>query len=161
MTNLTASTFPSTLSATDPRAVFARAADTGRAVVAAVTPDQLDQPTPCDDFDVRTVMGHLVEVLRRIAALGRGDDPFGVDTTVADDQFLAAWDAAAREVQAAWADDATLQKTCVLPWATMDGAQTLAAFTSELTTHTWDLAVATGQRPAWDDRVLAVSLTAI
>src|SRR2546430_112325 len=122
MTNRTETPSP-TLSQDDPRAVFARALDTGRAVVAAVTADQFDQPTPCDDFDVRTVMSHLVEVLRRVAAVGRGDDPFGVDTSVAADQFLAAWDAAARDVHAAWADDATLQKTVVLPWATLDGAQ--------------------------------------
>ena len=36
-----------------------------------------------------------------------------------------------------------------LPWATMPGAGMLVMYTSELTCHTWDLAVATGQTPTF------------
>ena len=49
----------------------------------------------------------------------------------------------------------------MLPWLTTDGAGALASYTSELTVHTWDLATATGQRPAWDDRVVEVAFGAI
>jgi uncharacterized protein (TIGR03086 family) len=64
-------------------------------------------------------------------------------------------------VQAAWTDAAALDRTVVLPWATMTGAGALASYTSELTVHTWDLARATGQHPAWDDQVVGVAFGAI
>jgi uncharacterized protein (TIGR03086 family) len=48
-----------------------------------------------------------------------------------------------------------------LPFGTLPGAAALASYTGEVLTHTWDLAVATGQTPAWDDEVLTVGLAAI
>jgi uncharacterized protein (TIGR03086 family) len=36
----------------------------------------------------------------------------------------------------------------------------MATYTGELTTHTWDVAAATGQQPAWNPAVLAVALAA-
>ena len=45
-----------------------------------------------------------------------------------------------------WADDALLDLTVELPWATLSGTEVLASYTGELTLHTWDLATATGQQ---------------
>lgn len=148
----------------DPRAVFARAVALGTAVIDAVRPDQLDQPTPCSEYDVRHLLGHLLTVLERVAVMGRGDDPFVVPMVtdgVADDAWLSAWLAAAHEVQAAWTDDATLDQTIRLPWAVLSGRATLASYTNEVTVHVWDLARATGQQPAWDDQVLEVAFDSI
>ena len=66
--------------------------------------------------------------------------------------------AAADAVDDVWSDDALLDTTVVLPWATMTGAEMLAMYVSEITTHTWDLANATGQSPKWDDAVCQLSL---
>ena len=52
---------------------------------------------------------------------------------------------AAHDVQSAWADAAKLDQPMVLPWVTAPGSAMLAMYTAELTVHTWDLAVATGQ----------------
>ena len=148
----------------DPRAVFARAVATGGTVVAAVRPEQLTRPTPCDDFDVRRLLGHLVGVLRRVAAVGRGDDPLAVPEVVEGIDDLAwptAWSQAAHEVRAAWADDGVLTTAVRLPWTELPGAAALALYTNEVTVHTWDLATATGQRPPWDPRVLDVAVAAI
>ena len=35
----------------DPRAVLARAIDTGAGVIWGVAPDRLGDPTPCDEYD--------------------------------------------------------------------------------------------------------------
>lgn len=145
----------------DPRAVFARAVALAGAVIEGVPPAALDAPTPCDRLSVRDLLGHLVAVLRRVAALGRGENPMAVPFAVdgvADGGWLDAWREAAHEVQAAWTDDARLRASYHLPWADLDGAGVLATYTSEITTHTWDLATATGQTPAWDDRVVTVAL---
>src|SRR3954449_11489632 len=63
---------------TDPRPAFATAVGTAVDAMGAVRPDQLSGPTPCTEFDVRTLLGHLLSVLRRVAAGGRGGAPVSV-----------------------------------------------------------------------------------
>ena len=62
------------------------------------------------------------------------------------------------DAEAAWSDPAVLRREMRLPFGTLPGAAALAAYTGEVSTHTWDLAVATGQLPAWDEHVLAGAL---
>ena len=147
----------------DPRFTFARAVSLAGQMIGGVRPDQLDDPTPCPDLEVRSLLGHLVHVLRRVGAIGRDQNPFALPAPapVADDAWLDAWQQAAHDVQDAWSDDAVLRRIVVLPWSQVPGAETLGGYVNEVTVHTWDLAVATGQRPAWDERVLAVALQAI
>ena len=151
------------LAAEDPRLTFAKAVALGTAVVGRVGPHQLDNRTPCPEFDVRALLGHLVTVLRRVAALGRGEDAFAprVLAAVEGDAFHRAWIDAAVDVDEAWADDAVLDRTMVLPWAQRTGAATLVSYVNEVTVHTWDLATATGQRPAWDPEVLSLAFDGI
>lgn len=164
MTSTTPTASPLTpgLAADDPRLAFALAVATARAVIEGVRADQLDDPTPCDGYDVRQMAGHLVSVLRRVAAVGRGESPFSVAQVaedVADDGYGAAALAAAHEIQAAYTD-AILDTPLVLPFATLPGGVALRIYTGEVSAHTWDLAVATGQSPAWSDEALTVALAA-
>lgn len=143
----------------DPRVYFARAVRTTTDVLGAVRTEQLDDPTPCDAFDVRQLLGHLVGVLHRVARLGRGEDPFaGGDVEAPGDDWSGAWAAAAHEVQAAWTDPSVLARPMALPWQQGTGGEILAGFLSELTVHTWDLATATVQEPVWDDDVVRAAL---
>ena len=146
----------------DPRTVFAQAVALGGDIVGAVRPGQLADPTPCPEYDVRALLGHLVTVLHRVAALGRGADPFDLPpVVVADDGWTEAWFDAAHEIEATWSDDAVLSRPMRLPWAQLPGAGILATYTAEVTLHTWDLATATGQRPAWDAEVLDLAYAAM
>lgn len=146
----------------DPRLTFAKAVALATAVIGRVSPGQLANPTPCEEFDVAALLGHMVGVLRRVTALGRGDDPFGagVMAPVAGD-FERAWAGAASEVEQAWADDAVLTRTMRLPWSERSGAAMLVSYLNEVTVHTWDLATATGQRPAWDPQVVSLAFDGI
>lgn len=158
---MTSPTFNTTHDRIDPRPILERAIATGGAVVAAVRPDQLAAPTPCAEMDVRTMLGHLVGVLDRIGALGRGEDPFAVtESLVPDDGWSDAWAASSGRVADAWRDDAVLEQPMALPWVQGTGADVLTSYFSELTVHTWDLATVTGQDPDWDDAVVAASLAA-
>lgn len=148
----------------DPRAVFARSVALAGVTIGAVAADRLDDPTACDQFDVRSLLGHMVGVLRRVAAMGRGEDPVAVSAMVdgvPDYGWPAIWVESAHEVQAAWVDDDTLSRVVRLPWATFPGSGALALYTSEITLHTWDLATATCQQPDWDDEVLTVAFEAL
>lgn len=166
MTNTDSLTAPAPSAATvapDPRITFHAALDQAGRAVAAVRPDQLARPTPCDGFDVRGLLGHLVGVLDLVARLGRGEryttERPALD--VANDGWTACWASSAAAVRAAWADERSLERVHRLPWAELDGPGTLATYTNELTVHTWDLARATCQAPAWDDDVVEVAFGAI
>jgi uncharacterized protein (TIGR03086 family) len=112
-------------------------------------------------MNVRAMLGHLVAVLDRIAALGQGEDPFAVTESHApDDGWSDAWTTSARRAADAWRDDAVLEQPMALPWIQGNGAEVLASYFSELTVHTWDVAFATGQQPDWDEAVVTAALAA-
>jgi uncharacterized protein (TIGR03086 family) len=142
----------------DPLPLFAAATDTATEVIDAVRADQLANPTPCTEYDVRQLLRHLVGVLPRVVAMGRGDDPMRVTAPdidgLPDDDVLPTWRVVVAEAKAAWADDAALERTIALPWATDTGAAALLGYVSEITVHTWDIAHATGQSPAWNEEAV-------
>ncbi len=145
----------------DPRPILDRAVAVGAAVIADIRPDQLAAATPCPEMDVRTMIGHLVGVLDRVTALARNEDPFAVvETHASDDGWSSAWAAAGVRAAEAWSGDDVLERPMALPWIQGSGAEVLTSYFSELTVHTWDLAVATGQQPQWDDTVVAAALGA-
>jgi|tagenome__1003787_1003787.scaffolds.fasta_scaffold20953681_2 uncharacterized protein (TIGR03086 family) len=149
---------------TDPRPAFFAAAQLACDTVAGVSPARLADPTPCTEFDVRALLGHLVAVLRRITSVASGAPAVGhppLVTDVPDDGWAASARAALADVEAAWSDPAVLAREIRLPFGTLPGAAALASYTGELSTHTWDLAVATGQSPRWDEQVLTGALAAI
>jgi len=158
---MTSPTSPTIHDHIDPRPILDRAIASGGSVIACVRPDQLTAPTPCSEMDVRAMLGHLVGVLDRIAALGQGEDPFAVTETPApDDGWSDAWTTSARRAADAWRDDAVLEQPMALPWIHGNGAEVLTSYIPELTVHTWDLAAATGQQPHWDDTVVTAALAA-
>jgi uncharacterized protein (TIGR03086 family) len=149
----------------DTRPLYAAAVETATSVVDGVRLDQMDLPTPCGEFSVRTLLGHIVMVLRRVTAVGHGLDPMSVNedvaTDVADTDWSAKWAEEAAQATAAWADGKQLSETIVFPWVSHSGAATLVMYAGELSTHTWDLATATGQSVEWNDDVLAASLASL
>lgn len=152
---------PATVPGADPRPGFAKAVALAGDALAAVRPEQYGDATPCEELTVRELSAHLVVVLRRVAALGRGEEALSVPDAaedVADGGWAAAWGEAARETETLWADPELLARMHRLPFATLPGAVALAVYTNEITVHTWDLATATGQRPSWDPQVVASAL---
>jgi uncharacterized protein (TIGR03086 family) len=146
---------------TDPRPHFLVAARTACDLVATTPPDRLPDPTPCTDYDVRALVGHLVAVLNRITAVARGvpvSETPRETTGVPDDGWADAARSALRGATSTWSDPDLLERRLELPFGTMPGAAALAAYTAELTTHSWDLAVATGRSVDWDEDVVTAAL---
>lgn len=140
---------------TDRRADLVRGYEHAADIVAGVRRDQLGGPTPCSEYDVATVVSHLVGAGWRAAALGRGEQPTGeefphVELTDAPDQLRRA----AKEAEVAWSDDARLVATVTMPWGeTYTGETLVNMYLAELAAHTWDLAFATGQLGKLDPRL--------
>jgi uncharacterized protein (TIGR03086 family) len=160
-TSNTTSTTSTTAIVDDPRALLARAIATAAPVVSGVRVDQLHLPTPCDDFDVEQLLGHLLFALDRVVSLGRGETLGVHDEIVTSDDWTADLCTRAAAVEAAWTDDARLTADVELPWATMPGADALGVYTNEVIVHTWDLARATGQHVEFDADVVASAMAAI
>ena len=107
---------------TDPRPAFFAAVATACDVIAAASPAQLDGPTPCTEFDVRALLGHLLAVSRRVTSVAAGVPAVGsapLATDVADDGWAEAASADVRDLEAAWTDPAVLGREMVLPFGTL------------------------------------------
>lgn len=138
--------------ASDSRPLLARALDQTERLGTGIRPDQLDEPTPCAEFDVRALLGHVLAVLRRVEHVGRGGDAAEVDRVITG---VLDWPAAFAEARAAvdevWSDDALLDSTFAVPWAAATpGRDALTVWAQELATHSWDLARATGRTSELD-----------
>jgi len=112
----------------------------------AVRPDQLGGPTPCTDWDVEALIGHITGGYKMFAvALGR---PAGTGT-------------AGEAAVAAFAVPDVMQRTVNLPIGAVPGDVALALALTDAVVHGWDLAKATGQDTAIDEEVAAALLAGL
>jgi uncharacterized protein (TIGR03086 family) len=147
----------------DPRQLFARSLDQTEKLVGAVSPDELSNRTPCADYDVRALLGHVVAVLHKIARVGAGADVRDAPDVIVgidDDGWAGAISRARGEVERVWADDEALDGMVTLPWATLPGRAVLDAYTHEFTVHSWDLAHATDRLAELDPDLAVQALDA-
>ncbi len=116
-----------------------------RGVCAGIDPSQLDAPTPCADFTVAGVLGHMTELASAFAPMFRGEEPAtngsGPGYATATDRFDVAMAALLDAVQSPGA----LERTIHTPGGAMPGDvfARLVAFDGLI--HGWDLATSTGQ----------------
>ena len=144
----------------DPRPSYAAATAWVTELLNGVSEDQWSAPTPCDEFDVRTLAAHLIATANRAVALAEGADALALPR-LADTYDAHSYAVTVGKAIELWSDDATLTAPVTVPWGEVPGAGALWGYVSETLVHGWDLAVATGQSaetdPAVVDPVLAVA----
>lgn len=137
------------------RPLMVRAVETSNAVVRGIEPEMMDRPTPCPEFDVRTLLGHLSGWMTepaRAAALkqpntGAPGEDFTPESGWAESlterthATAEAWSA-----PDAWEGTASLSGDMQMPAETIGGL-----VFAEFLLHGWDLAMASGQGYALDD----------
>lgn len=111
---------------------------------------QLDQPTPCDEWDVRRLISHMIDAQRYFLASARGEDatlhlPMPPDLVGNDP--VGAYDATI-------ADALSVYDT---PGGAEKAGFTLGVAFSDTLIHTWDLAKATGQDATMPDGLAPVA----
>ncbi len=137
----------------DPRPLLTTALNQTGMLIAGLTPAQADAPTPCSTYDVTGLVGHLQAVVRRIGVVLAGQPFWSVpqELSAADPAtWTADWAAGRAATEAVLADDAFLARECAVPWGEVSGASAAASYIGELTVHSWDLAIATGQTDVLD-----------
>ena len=116
-----------------------------RAVLAAVTPDQLDARTPCAAWQVSELINHIVGGQWFFASGVNGNAPAGGDTDFSAGDYLAAFDEASAACVDAFNAEGAMDKTLSLPFGEMPGRAFVGLAATDTFTHGWDLAKATGQ----------------
>ncbi|HXW38668.1 MAG TPA: TIGR03086 family metal-binding protein [Acidimicrobiales bacterium] len=121
---------------------YGRIADAFDVRLVGIGPEQWDVPTPCNEWDVKALVDHVIRTHEQVLA--------GVGGAAAEGQPAAAlgdrWSAATEQVRAALSDPASASTTV----SGMFGEQPFESLVSRLLCadtlfHTWDLARATGQ----------------
>jgi uncharacterized protein (TIGR03086 family) len=132
----------------DRRSTLLASYENAAVIVSAISHEELAHPTPCPNYDVAALIDHLVEAGHRVAALGRGETPPPGDESphVALADAPAQLRRAAKEAAVAWDGESALTSTFTMPWGEeYTGATLVDMYLTELATHAWDLAQATGQ----------------
>jgi uncharacterized protein (TIGR03086 family) len=139
------------------RTLMARAVDTSVEVVQGIGPEMLDRPTPCPEYDVRALLGHLAGwMTERARGAATKQTVEGAPDESRDVTAEPGWaDRFAGEVRAtaaAWSESAAWEGESSLSGAMLMPAGMLGGLVfSEFLLHGWDLAAATGQKFALDD----------
>lgn len=116
--------------------------------VSRIGADDWHRPTPCAEWDVRTLVNHLVNENRWTPELvaGRTIEEVGdrFDGDLLGDDPHGAWQESLDEAVAAFAAPDALDRTVHLSFGDFPGREYLSQLTTDLTVHAWDLAKAIG-----------------
>lgn len=129
---------------------------TFRRLCAGTGQAQLDDRTPCSEWAVRDLFGHLRGGATMFAAAVRGRDGAEPEP-VPDDELAPATAAAAADLDAAFREPGALERTVDTPFGPMPGELFARLLAFDLLMHTWDLATATGQPLDVPDDVVAAA----
>lgn len=125
---------------------LSRAFASTRAVIAAVTPDQLDQATPCQSWDVRALLNHIIGGAHWFGVTTEtGESAPNDDRDWTEGDMVASFDEGAARAVAAFDAPGAQEKIITLPFGQFPGAVYMGLATTDAFTHGWDLAKATGQ----------------
>jgi uncharacterized protein (TIGR03086 family) len=139
---------------------YRKVADQFGARVDAVPPGAWDNPTPCEGWVARDIVGHMAEWMPSLFLASVGA-PLPVLPDV-DSDPAGAWRALDAALQAALDDPDVASRQVDTPVGTFSVAEAIARFgLPDVLVHTWDLARATGLDDTLDPvevRSLAESL---
>lgn len=108
------------------------------AKVRAVTPDQWEAPTPCEEWTARDLVTHVVENHRGVIASVRGGES---EPLRANEDPSRAWEQASRAIGEITADPEAAAKEVDGPTGKIPAGQAIGQFmTMDVLVHTWDLA---------------------
>jgi uncharacterized protein (TIGR03086 family) len=109
---------------------------------------KLNERTPCDDWDVRTLLNHMLDTQHYFIGSARNEDvtpPSADPPELVGDDPAAAFELARSETLTTFGEPGVIEKT---------GAS-LGIASSDLLLHGWDLAIATGQDAQMPDGLAA------
>lgn len=123
----------------DSLAFHREALDVAQHVIDAIDRAQFELPTPCDEWNVRQLLEHMIGGNRRIA----GDPPAEGEDVIGDD-LSATYASSAGRAAATFEAPGGLDRMFKLSFGEVPGELAVAARATDQLAHSWDLAKATG-----------------
>lgn len=115
-------------------------------VISGITDAQLSSPTPCAEWNVRDLIGHIVGGNERFASALGADVTTGAPVVTASaSDVLDAYRRSAQLVTEEFHVPGALNQLVTVPFGTVPGDLALHLRIIDLLVHGWDLARATGQ----------------
>lgn len=112
-----------------------------------VKPDQLSDPTPCSEFEVKALLNHLLGGMSMLATAAQGEKAEAPQGDLVGDgsDVAARYDAARDKLLNVIKDPAVFDATWKMPFGDLPGKMMAGIAFMEHLTHTWDVRKATGQ----------------
>lgn len=130
------------------RGVLMKTAD----VVDAVPADAWDRSTPCPEYDVRTLLGHIVGWSEVFATAAEGAVPDqDLSAVVGGPDSAARFRAAADRIVEAWSSGGVDRTVSLAPGREIPGSMLVTLTATEYLSHGWDLATGAGLPVAYTD----------
>jgi uncharacterized protein (TIGR03086 family) len=132
--------------------VHYRTLEVTRRYVAGVRPDQWGLDTPCEGWDVRELVNHIVSGNYWAGALVRGRtiEEVGtrLDGDILGDDPVAEYEASAGEADTAFRAPGAMEAPCAVSYGPVPGAVYCGHRIVDVLIHGWDVAMGTGQDTA-------------
>ena len=115
--------------------------------IASIQPDEWSRSTPCDEWNVRELVNHIVGGIHMVTygLTGRKIVPEFYGDHLADDPVRAHRNAI-DEMAAVFHDDASvLERALTMPWGSCRGSYLAEMFMADDLVHAWDLGQALGR----------------
>src|SRR5262249_48454444 len=140
---------------------YQRAATLVDVTVAAVRPDQFDDPTPCTEWTVRQLLNHIVTGNLIFVSLATGTPPPDRTVDHLGDDHVAALRASLDALGEAFGEPGFANREVTTPFGPGTGAMLIEMRCNEFTVHSWDVARATGQSTDLDPQLAEHSLASL
>ena len=141
---------------TDLIKTYDRALGGAKQLVGSLSADDLSRPTPCEGWDVRALVTHMVGTNGRFASALSGAQPPA--PPAADADLIAAYKASADNALQAWRAPGAFDKTLTLPAGEVPATTAIGMIFVDQLIHTWDLAKALGRGDPLPDDLATVAL---
>ncbi|HUZ09127.1 MAG TPA: TIGR03086 family metal-binding protein [Acidimicrobiales bacterium] len=138
----------------DQLAAHQRAQGVFAVVLAGVRPEQLGVSSPCAGWDAKAVIDHVLGGNQRVQQFA------GREADALPDDLVAAHAVSAQGAQETFGAPDGMTRTFELPFGSLPGAAFIGLRTTDVFTHAWDLAKATGQSTDLDPELAGVLLEA-
>lgn len=129
-------------------------------LVGHVGPEQWDNPTPCTEWNVRTLVGHLIVGMQGYCDLLEGASAaeylsmFERQSVAVGTDPVAACESAVRSACAASLQPRALERTVHHLIGDIPGSRLLGMRIADSVVHAWDLATAIGAAPGLDEQLV-------
>lgn len=124
-----------------PVSEFAEVVDEVQRLVESIDEPQWAAPTPCDEWDVRALVDHLLDLQRNFRFTMTGE--VAPENSTFQDNVAV--------LVASFEEEGALERTVTTRLGEMPGSTALNILTMEHLAHGWDLARALGRTPAFDE----------